>query len=457
MARALTPQDGYAIMTSLARQATGQKNLTVTDMNTFVSAGETVLASGKENVFNALSIVIGRTLIATRPYQARLQKINALNTGSYTSRLRKISFYSKDPKESGFFNTNLFTNLADGFTAGQNPDGNGDAQSTKSQWEQCQAMPLEMNFAGSTTWQHGITMYEEQINAALRDPVELAQFVAGYLTEHGNDIESVKEAFNRMLLLNKILSCYVYDAGAGWTKGQVVNLTTAYNTYFGTNYTSAQLRSTYLKSFLEFMTATINMTSDYMTERTTDRHLPMTKTVNGVAYSILRHTPKNKQRLFLYQPLFRMAETIVLPELFNEKRLNLETQYEPVDFWQSNYSDSVRPQVAGRCVFHDKTTGTQTSSGDVTLSYVVGLLCDEDSMMTDYQLEKALTSPLDARKGYRTTWLTFAKNAIDDPTENAVIFIMDDSGVTPAPEGGEGGAEGGDAKTATATKKSTSK
>ena len=109
MARALTPQDGYAIMTSLARQATGQKNLTVTDMNTFVSAGETVLASGKENVFNALSIVIGRTLIATRPYQARLQKINALNTGSYTSRLRKISFYSKDPKESGFFNTNLFT------------------------------------------------------------------------------------------------------------------------------------------------------------------------------------------------------------------------------------------------------------------------------------------------------------------------------------------------------------
>ena len=69
MARALTPQDGYAIMTALARQATGQANISVVDMNSFVSAGETVMATGKENVFNALSIVIGKTLIASRAYR----------------------------------------------------------------------------------------------------------------------------------------------------------------------------------------------------------------------------------------------------------------------------------------------------------------------------------------------------------------------------------------------------
>ena len=51
MARPLTPQDGYAIMTALARQATAQKALTVTDLSGFVSAGETVLATGKENVY----------------------------------------------------------------------------------------------------------------------------------------------------------------------------------------------------------------------------------------------------------------------------------------------------------------------------------------------------------------------------------------------------------------------
>ena len=45
MARSYTPQDGYAIMTLLARQATGQANITVTDTTTFVSAGETVMST----------------------------------------------------------------------------------------------------------------------------------------------------------------------------------------------------------------------------------------------------------------------------------------------------------------------------------------------------------------------------------------------------------------------------
>ena len=92
MARTLTPKDGYAIMTALVRQATGQSNISVVDMNGFVSAGETVMASGKENLYNALSIVIGRTLVASRAYTGKLRLMNALNTGSFTHRLRKISF-----------------------------------------------------------------------------------------------------------------------------------------------------------------------------------------------------------------------------------------------------------------------------------------------------------------------------------------------------------------------------
>lgn len=431
MSRVLTPTDGYAIMTALARQATGQSSIAVTDLNTFVSAGETVMATGKENVFNALSIVIGRTLVAARTYSAKLALMNSINTGSYTSRLRKISFYSKDPLPSGFYNTNLFKNLADGFTSGENPDGNGVAQSTKSQWEQHQAMPLEMNFAGSTVWDHCITLYEQQINTAFRDPVELAQFVAGIMTEHGNDIASVREAFNRMALLSKIGQCYLYDEGTHWATGMSYNLTTMYNTFYGTNYTSAQLRSTYLKSFLEFMVATIKEVSDFFTERSAAHHLPMTKTVGGVNYSVLRHTPRDRQRLYLYRPLFRKSEAIIMPEIFNTEYLQME-QYEGVDFWQSNTSDADRPKVKVRVPFYNKTTGVQESSGDISFDYVVGLITDVDGMMTDFQLERALTTPIEARKGYANTWLHIAKNAITDPTENAAVFYMDDSGVTPA-------------------------
>ena len=438
MARTLTPLDGCAIMTELVREATGQKTATVVDLNTFVSAGETVWATGKENVFNALGIVMGKMLVATRPYKAKLALINALNTGCYTSRLRKISFYAKDPEKSGYFNTDQFTNLADGFTNGQNESG-GTPQSAKSMWEQHQAMPLEMNFAGSTVWDDCLTMYEEQIQSALRDPMELAQFVAGMLEEHANDVESQKETFNRIALLSKIGACYLYDEGSGWSKNQSINLTKAFNDRFGTSYTSAQLRSTYLKDFLAFMVAEIRKHSDYMTERTSKYHLPMSKTVNGVSYSILRHTPYNKQRLFLFEPLFREAEALVLPEIFRPEYLDINKQYEGVTYWQENgATDDARAAVKVRVPFLNTSTGVQESSGNIELPYVVGILFDEEAVMVDYQLERALTTPLEARKGYRNTWLHFAKNAINDPTENAVIFYMADYAENTPDDGGEG-------------------
>ena len=431
MARRITPTDGYAIMNALVREATGQSSSAVRDLSSFVSAGETILSTGMENVFNSLGIVMGRMLVAARPYKARLNLMNELGTEGYTSRMRKISFYSKDALASGYFNTDQFTNLADGFTAGENLDNNSNPQSTKSQWEQHQGMPLEMNFAGSTVWDDCITMYEEQIRAAFRSPEELALFVSGMLTEHANDIESQKEAFNRITLLSKIGATYLYTVGAGWVSGGAINLTTAFNTRFGTNYTSAQLRSTYLKDFLAFMISTISKVSDYLTERGARYHLPMTKTVNGVSYSILRHTPYDRQRLYLFRPLFRDSESLVLPEIFHDELLKPD-QYEGVSFLQNNaLSDDDRAKVKVRVPFYNKSTGAQESSGDIELDYVVGLITDVDGLMTDFQMERALSTPVEARKGYRNTWLHMSKNAINDPTENAVLFYMDDSGVTP--------------------------
>lgn len=423
--RALTPNDGYAIMTELVREATSQKTITVVNMSDYISAGETVLQTGYENVFNALGIVMGRLLVAARPYKAKLALINSLNTDCYTSRMRKVSFYSKDPVASGMFNTDLFTNLKDKFTNGENESG-GVAQSTKSMWEQNQAMPLEVNFAGSTVWDHTITMYEEQIRAAFRDPVELAQFVQGMLIEHDNDIESTKEAFNRMNLLSKIASTYYYDAVLSQVVGSAVNLTAAYNARFGTTYTSAQLRSTQLKSFLEFMVATIKKCSDYMTERTAKYHLPMTKTVDGVQYNILRHTPYNKQKLFLFEPLFREAESMVLPEIFHDERLEMDN-YEGVTYWQENAEDDEdRAAIKVKTAYYDTVSGEQKATADIELDYVVGLLTDEDGIMTDFQLERAATTPLEAKKMYRNVILHFSRNSINDPSENAIIFYMAD-------------------------------
>ena len=95
MARVLTPQDAYSIMNLLVAQATGQDTQSVVDSSSFVSAGETVLATGMENVINSLSIVLNRTLIASRPYNAKLALIQSENDSVYSTRMRKISFYSR--------------------------------------------------------------------------------------------------------------------------------------------------------------------------------------------------------------------------------------------------------------------------------------------------------------------------------------------------------------------------
>lgn len=419
MARALTPQDAHALMNLLVKQATGQSALAVVDTSSFISAGETVLATGMENVINSLNIVLGRLIVASRPYKAKLALMDAANTGVYTSRMRKVSFYSKDALADGAHNTNLFTNLAEGFTNGQNADSSGDAQSTKSQWEQNQPVALEMNFSGTSVWQDCITMYEVQLQTAFRSEAEFIDFVSGYMTEHGNDIESQREAWNRAILLNKIAG--VYDMRASMPNS-VINLTAAFNDRFGTSYSSADLRTTYLKEFLAFFVATFKQVSDFMTERSANYHWSPAKTVGGVSYKLLRHTPKEKQRAYLYAPLFKEAEALVLPEIFSPNYLSLG-QYEAVNYWQSQ---NTRAAINVTPAITNTSTGVQEAGAPVSLNYVVGMICDVDAMMTDMQLERTATTPLEARKLYRNTWQTFAKNGICDPTENCVIFTMED-------------------------------
>lgn len=422
MARVLTPTDGYAIITQVARLATGQDNFATVNSSTFVSTGETVLASGMENVFNAINITLGRLVLAVRPYKGKFLTVQAANSGVYTNRYRKVSFYSKDALPSGYFNTNLFTNLADGYTAGDN----GGA-STHSQWEQHQAMPLEMNFGGSTAWDYCITLYEDQVKMAFRSIEDWNAFVAGYLQEHANDIEQGKEAFNRMTVVSKMANIYDNATNNSIAPESAVNLTSAFNTYFGITpaYTTAQLLSTYLKEFTEFAVATIKEYSNRLTDRSARFHDPMQKTVGGVNYHILRHTPKADQKLILYGPLMNKVEALVMPEVFGPNYLELGENYESVNYWQAN--DGTNDMAIDyTSAVYDHVTGTQIAGNNVALDNVVGILFDRDSMLTDYQLESAYTTAVEARKGYRNTWLHIAKNAIIDQTENAILFYMKD-------------------------------
>lgn len=412
--RVLTPKDCYALINAIYAEATGQDGtLTAVDSSSFVSVGESILRTGTENTLNAISLVLGKTFMAVRPYEAKLRILNTLNSGLYASRVRKISFMSRMAQPSGAFNTDLYINHAMGYDNGSNS-----GSSVASMWEQNQPVPLEMNFAGSSVWDDSTTIYEDQLQMAFRYETSFAEFMSGVLTEKGSDIESEKEAFNRATLLNFMAG--IYDLNA--VTGGAIDMVAAFNAWNGgTTYTGTQLRTTYKKEFLGFFVYTVRLISNMLENRSIKYHWSPTKTINGVNYELLRHTPKSKQRAILYTPFLLDAEANVLPEIFNDQYLKLEN-YEGVTFWQDEsipFGINITPAIPDTI-----NPTTQIAGTTVALDYVLGVIYDEDAVMVDYQLDASYSTPVEARKRYRNIWWHFKKNAINDFTENGVLLYM---------------------------------
>ena len=420
MARRLNVTDGYAIINAMADEMLG-KNATIQaiDESTFSSVGESIMNAGTENVINTLALVTSRDLVAIRPYRAKFRLINALDSGMFANRIRKISYYAKESTPTGASNTQIFTNLAMGYDNGQNPSG-GTPQSTESMWLQSTPVTYQAYFGGAIEWQYPYTLYENALKVAFRSPEDWTNFLNGFLVSCANDIESEKEAFSRLVVLNHIAG--IYDLTASMP-GSAVNMTAVYNAKYGTSYTTSQLLTTYFADFLAVFVSTVKTVSDMMENRSIKYHWSPTKSVGGVSYVLPRQTKKEDQRMLMVASFWNDAEALVLPAIFNDQYLKLDN-FEKVDYWQNindPYAVSVTPAIPD---VSDPTE--QTSGSAVTLSTVLGLLYDKDAMMVDFHLEDVTSSPLEARKHYRTIWNTINKNPINDFTENAVLFYMAD-------------------------------
>lgn len=420
MPRRLTTTDGYAFINAMAAEMLGQNaTIQAVDESTFASVGESILQAGTENVINTLSLVASRNLIAIRPYKAKFRLMNALDSGMFSNRIRKISYYAKNATPTGASNTQLFTNLAMGFDNGQNPSG-GTPQSTESMWLQSTPVTWQSWFGGGIEWQYPYTLYENALKLAFRNGAEFAEFLNGFLVSCANDIETEKEAFSRMVVLNAIAG--VADLTASMP-GSFVNLTSEFNAKFLTSYTTAQLLSTYFSEFLAFFVAFFKTTSDMLENRSIKYHWSPAKTVGGVSYVLPRQTKKADQRCMMISKFWNDAEALVLPQIFNPRYLNIDS-FEKVDYWQ-NINDpmaiDVTPAIPDVSAPAAQTVGTR-----VQLSKVLGILYDRDAMMVDFHLESVESTPLEARKHYRTIWNTINKNPIWDATENFVVFYMAD-------------------------------
>lgn len=233
-----------------------------------------------------------------------------------------------------------------------------------------------------------------------------------------NDIESQKEGFARMNLLNHMAATYDMSANM---PGSVKDMTTLFNAYMGgTTYTRDQILNAHLREFTAFFIATMKNDILDMEQRSVKYHVNPVKTIDGVTYNLLRHTPRDKQRLLMYAPFWNLVEATVYSAVFNDQWLKPEN-FEAVAYWQ-NENEGAKIDVTPAVM--DLVNRVQVQGNQVQLDYVLGTLHDVDSLWIDYQLENARTSPLESRKGYYNTWMNYAWCSCNDLTEKTILYYM---------------------------------
>lgn len=399
MANLLTPVDVYALMNAVVSQATGRTDLAVVDTTTFSSVGEIVLRTGTENTLNAISTVIGKTIFSVRPYKGKLESLRVAQQ-RWGGQVRKIINLYDEAEKSDDWNTDVTQNALD--------DG-----ASVDMYKIRKPKALQLNFYGTKVLQKHITRFRDQLSLAFHSEDEFIRFIDSVMVEFSNEIELLNEAESRATLLN-------FMAGISSMSLTEVDLVAEYNNEYGTTYTRAQLLSTYIESFMKFVAAEIKIYSSKLTDMSTLYHANLT------GYNkIMRHTPKERQKMVMYEPIFIKTQAEVYSGLFNPDYLDIGS-FEGVNYWQSQAtptSINVKPNIL------DVATGASKDADvAVELDYVLGILFDEEACGVMPQFDYSSTTPFNSAGGYYNMYMHWRFNSYCDYTENAVLFVMGEGG-----------------------------
>ena len=399
MANLLTPVDVYALMNAVVSQATGRTDLAVVDTTTFSSVGEIVLRTGTENTLNAISTVIGKTIFSVRPYKGKLESLRVAQQ-RWGGQVRKIINLYDEAEKSDDWNTDVTQNALD--------DG-----ASVDMYKIRKPKAVQLNFYGTKVLQKHITRFRDQLSLAFHDEDEFIRFIDSVMVEFSNEIELLNEAESRATLLN-------FMAGISSMGLTEVDLVAEYNNEYGTTYTRAQLLSTYIESFMKFVAAEIKIYSSKLTDMSTMHHANLT------GYNkIMRHTPKERQKMVMYEPIFIKTQSEVYSGLFNPEYLDIGS-FEGVNYWQSQATPTainVKPNIL------DVATGASKDADvAVDLDYVLGILFDEEACGVMPQFDYSSTTPFNSAGGYYNMYMHWRFNSYCDYTENAVLFILGNGG-----------------------------
>lgn len=405
MANDLSFNQLSTVLTAITNQATGVNNIAPVDTSSFVTVAQTALKTGYDPLTTAISQVLSKTIFSVRPYTRKFKGLNVSNQ-RYGNHVRKLLTIDKP------FEDDDRLKLADG----QSID----------QYKVNKPKVLQTNFYGANQYQKSVTIYKDQLDCAFSSPDEFASFISMVMQNASDMIEQAHEETARATINNLISGIYGAEATEQTILARAnggkraVNLLKLYNQMNGGSLTVADVfKSANFESFVKFAFSTINTIADLMTDRNT---LFCSQLTN---YTIIRHTPKDRMKFYLYTDLVNKINSEVYSTVFNPDFLKL-VDFERVNFWQSPLDPS---SIKNKPVTLKKDGTLANNSAGIEISNVFGVLFDEEAAGYTTVNEWSQPSPFNARGGYYNQFWHFTDRYWNDFTENAVIFYLEDVSV----------------------------
>lgn len=401
MANDLSFDQLSTVLTAITNQATGVSNVEPVDTASFVSVAQMALKNGYDPLTTAISQVMSRTIFSVRPYSRKFKGLNVSNQ-RYGNHVRKLLTIDKP------FEDDDRLKLVD--------EGSID------QYKVNKPKVLQTNFYGASQYQKSVTIYKDQLDCAFSSPDEFASFISMIMQNASDMIEQAHEETARATISNLISGIYAAETADSTTmaksngRNRAVNLLFLYNqTNGGALRVADVFKAENFESFVKFAFSTINTLADLMTDRNSLFSSQLTN------YTVIRHTPKDRMKFYLYTDLVNKINSEVYSTVFNPDFLKL-VDFEKVNFWQSALNPS---QIKSKPVMLNKD-GTLNTVGSVSIDNVFGVLFDEEAAGYTTVNEWSQPSPFNARGGYYNQFWHFTDRYWNDFTENAIVFYIGD-------------------------------
>jgi hypothetical protein len=384
----LTFEQSAAFLTDLYEQATGLKAMAVTDTASFTTVAQTVLKTGYDNVINAISQVLSRTIFSVRPYTAKFKGIMVDNE-RFGGWVRKINYIDKPVVNEESYP----------LTDGQSYDP----------WVIRKPEVVQTNFYGGQRYEDFITMFTWQLDVAFSGPDEFSRWAAGVFQNINDKLEQFREAEARSTLIN-----FIAGKNAGDT-GNVINVLQQYYNETGTTLTPANMYAdgNYVP-FAKWLYSYVDRLTQLLSERSAKYHINLT------GKTIMRHTPADRLKGYMSARTLTAINSIALPSLFGADRLRM-IDWESVNYWQSIDS----PESINATPTYLQADGTLATGTAQVIDNVMGVLFDEEALGLTIINEIMAASPLNPRTLSTNYYWHMVSRTYNDFTENGIVLVAD--------------------------------